>query len=90
MFNSEEVDRLQDVFGTNQLGLMQEMAKQRRVKAKRRGRPVTTGKGLLVGVRCHKEFLDHVDAWRAKQERELSRPAAIHRLAEIGLRVGGR
>jgi hypothetical protein len=54
-----------------------------------RGRPVTTGKGTLVGIRCHKEFLGRIDAWRAGQEGELSRPAAIHRLAEL-LDVGGR
>jgi hypothetical protein len=71
------------------------MAKQKRSKVKRRGRPVTTGKGTLVGIRCHKEFLGRVDAWRAAQPRtvqgdQISRPAAIHQLAEIGLSFGGR
>jgi hypothetical protein len=61
------------------------MAKQKRSKPKRRGRPVTTGKGMLVGIRCHKEFLAQVDAWRTARDGDLSRPAAIHRLAELGL-----
>jgi hypothetical protein len=60
------------------------MAKQKRSKAKRRGRPVTTGRGALVGIRCHKAFLDRVDKWRAAQG-GLSRPAAIQQLAELGL-----
>jgi hypothetical protein len=52
------------------------------------GRPVTTGKGELVGLRCHKPFLEAVDGWR--DTRELSRPAAIVKLAEIGLRAEGQ
>jgi hypothetical protein len=51
---------------------------------KRRGRPATTGKGKLIGLRCHKAFLAAVDAWRSKQG-DLSRPAAIVRLAELAL-----
>jgi hypothetical protein len=51
------------------------------------GRPVTTGKGELVGLRCHKPFLEAVDSWR--DTRELSRPAAIVRLAEVGLKAEG-
>jgi len=56
---------------------------------KRRGRPATTGKGQLIGLRCHKPFLAAVDTWRAKQGDELSRPAAIVRLAGIGLKAKG-
>lgn len=61
------------------------MAKRKaRKKAKsRRGRPVTTGKGELVGLRCHKPFLERVDRWRASGA--ISRPAAIIQLAELGL-----
>ena len=60
-------------------------------KKAKRGRPVTTGKGILIGVRCHQEFLSGVDGWRAKQESDVSRPDAIRRLAEIGLQnaLGG-
>jgi hypothetical protein len=81
--------------GVNRFPLSQiqlsRMAKQKRTKAKkRRGRPVTTGRGTLIGIRCHKEFLTRVDAWRAGQAGELSRPAAIHRLAELWLDTAGR
>jgi hypothetical protein len=65
------------------------MAKTRggpKAKTKRGpGRPPTTGTGRQIQVRCHTDFLKHVDAWRAKQEGEISRPDAIRRLAEIGL-----
>jgi hypothetical protein len=54
-------------------------------KKSKRGRPVTTGKGILIVVRFHQEFLSGVDSWRAKQESDVSRPDAIRRLAEIGL-----
>jgi hypothetical protein len=57
---------------------------------KKRGPPRTTGPGVVVGIRCHKEFLDRVDAWRAAQEGGISRPGAIHRLAELWLDTGGR
>jgi hypothetical protein len=54
-------------------------------KKPKRGRPVTTGMGTLIGIRCHKDFLSRVDGWRAKQEGDVSRPDAIRKLAEIGL-----
>jgi hypothetical protein len=50
-----------------------------------RGRPVTTGTGTLIGVRCLNDFLRRIDAWRAKQGGDVSRPDAIRRLAEFGL-----
>jgi hypothetical protein len=53
---------------------------------KRRGRPKTTGKGHLIGLRCHKPFLAAVDEWRDEQDEKPSRPAAIVRLAELALR----
>jgi hypothetical protein len=59
-------------------------AKARSRKSKR-GRPRTTGPGSQIQVRCHSQFLSRVDAWRAKQEGDVSRPDAIRRLAEIGL-----
>jgi hypothetical protein len=72
------------------------MAKARRAAPKRRrqadkrgpGRPVTTGKGQLIGLRCHPPFLDAVDRWRA--DKDLTRPAAIVRLAETGLKGEGQ
>ena len=60
--------------------------KKAKTPAKRgRGRPVTTGTGTLVGVRCLDDFLSRIDAWRDKQEGEVSRPDAIRRLAELEL-----
>lgn len=64
------------------------MAKSITVNAnrKKRGRPVTTGTGTIVGVRMLDSPLAAVDAWIEKQkEPDLSRPEAIRRLVEIGL-----
>jgi hypothetical protein len=43
-------------------------------------------KGTLIGVRVQPDDLAAVDAWRDKQEDQPSRPEAIRRLVEIGLR----
>lgn len=57
-------------------------------KKKGRGRPVTTGKGTLIGVRLLDMPLATLDAWIADQnEPDLTRPEAIRRLVEIGLRA---
>ena len=65
------------------------MGKSIRVITKRRrGRPVTTGKGTLIGVRLLDEPLGELDAWIARQQQpDLSRPEAIRRLVELGLKV---
>ena len=52
---------------------------------KGRGRSATTGKGTLIGLRCHRPFLDAVDGWRERQGDKPTRPAAIVQLAERGL-----
>jgi hypothetical protein len=58
------------------------------ITKKRRGRPVTTGKGTLIGVRLLDEPLATLDDWIARQkEAELTRPEAIRRLVELGLTV---
>ena len=58
------------------------------ITKKRRGRPVTTGKGTLIGVRLLDMPLATLDAWIADQnEPDLTRPEAIRRLVEIGLRA---
>ena len=58
------------------------------ITKKRRGRPVTTGKGTLIGVRLLDLPLATLDDWIAKQkEPELTRPEAIRRLVEIGLKA---
>jgi hypothetical protein len=58
------------------------------ITKKKRGRPITTGKGTLIGVRLLEDPLSNLDAWIAKQkEPDLSRPEAIRRLVEIGLKA---
>src|ERR1700731_3970654 len=60
----------------------------RAITKRRRGRPVTTGKGTLIGVRLLDDPLATLDAWIARQkEPNLSRPEAIRRLVELGLKV---
>jgi hypothetical protein len=57
------------------------MAKSIRViTKKRRGRPVTTGKGTLIGVRLQPAHLKALDAWVAKQDASVTRPQAIRAL----------
>ena len=43
----------------------------------------------MVGLRCHTPFLQAVDGWREREEGKPSRPAAIVRLAELGLAMSG-
>lgn len=54
---------------------------------KKRGRPVTTGTGTTIGVRCQDEMLAAVDEWRRKQSDLPTRATAIRRLAEIALKL---
>jgi hypothetical protein len=55
--------------------------------AKRRGRPPTTGKGVLVGGRWHAADIVAIDAWRERQEDEPGRAEAVRRLVRLGLGV---
>ncbi|WP_439925318.1 hypothetical protein [Nitrobacter sp. JJSN] len=66
------------------------MGKSIRVNTKRRGRPVTTGKGTLIGVRLLDDPLSKLDEWITKQNEEMTRPEAIRRLVELGLKVKGK
>jgi len=67
------------------------MGKPIRVITKKRGRPVTTGKGTLIGVRLLDGLLATLDAWISVQrEPGLSRPEAIRRLVELGLKAKGK
>ena len=68
------------------------MAKSNRViTKKKRGRPVTTGRGTLIGVRILDAPLAELDNWIARQkEDDLTRPEAIRRLVEIGLKAKGK
>jgi hypothetical protein len=49
------------------------------------GRPPTTGRGTLVGVRILAPVLSRLDAWVSEQPDMPSRPEAIRRLMELGL-----
>jgi hypothetical protein len=68
----------------NQFGKSQYM----KVIRRKRGRPPSTGKGVLVAVRCQADFLALIDRWRTRQPVPPSRPAAIRHLAELGLKRG--
>ena len=43
-----------------------------------------------IGVRVDEEFLKLIDAWRRKQEDVPTRPEAIRRLVELGLKAKGK
>ena len=52
---------------------------------KKIGRPVTTGKGTLVGVRLQPAALQVLDDWRTSEPDNPGRPEAVRRLIELGL-----
>jgi cytochrome c553 len=56
----------------------------------KRGRPKTTGAGEPQVVRMHDRQIAEIDAWIAMQKAEISRPEAIRRLVEIGLKAKGK
>jgi len=51
------------------------------------GRPKTTGPGEPQVVRMHDQELEAIDDWIAAQGEKISRPEAIRRLVELGLKV---
>ena len=51
------------------------------------GRPKTTGPGEPQVVRMHDGQLDAIDEWIDELGEKISRPEAIRRLVEIGLRA---
>jgi hypothetical protein len=53
---------------------------------KSRGRP-KTGVGTLVGVRLDDSYLKSLDDWRRKQADLPTRPEAMRRLVELGLKA---
>jgi hypothetical protein len=62
---------------------------------KKRGRPTlyegSEGKGApQIGLRLPPAELAAVDGWISKQKDELSRPEAIRRLVEMGLKAKGK
>jgi hypothetical protein len=63
------------------------MKKQTVIPQKKRG-PPATGKGEPVVVRMHPPMLAVLDEWIAKQKQPFpSRPEAVRRLVELGLRA---
>jgi hypothetical protein len=62
------------------------MKRQTVITKKKRG-PAATGIGTLVGVRLQPDDLAAVDAWRDEQDDAPTRPEAIRRLVEIGLKA---
>jgi hypothetical protein len=64
------------------------MAKSEKDSKKSRGRPKTTGSGQPQLVRMHPKQIDAIDDWRKKND--VSRPEAIRRLVELGLKVKGK
>jgi hypothetical protein len=62
------------------------MKRQTVITKKKRG-PPATGIGTLVGVRLQPDDLAAVDAWRDEQDDAPTRPEAIRRLVEIGLKA---
>jgi len=54
---------------------------------KRRGRPTTTGKGFLIGVRLQPAQLARLDTWIAEQEKPYTRPQAIRAMIEAILHI---
>jgi hypothetical protein len=56
---------------------------------KRRGRPATTGRGTQIGMRWQEPLLSEIDSWM-ESEGIATRPEAIRRLVEIGLKAKGR
>jgi hypothetical protein len=72
------------------------MTKSIRVSTKKRGRPKTTGKGELIGVRILPPLSKRLDAWISGCVPRPSRPEAIRKFVEWGLarssdhRTGGK
>jgi hypothetical protein len=59
----------------------------RDIAKKTRGRPKSTGLGTGILVRMHDQ-LDALDAWISKQDNpKPTRPEAIRRLVELGLKA---
>ena len=59
---------------------------ENKIEKRRRGRPVTTGRTTIIGVRMPDQPLKAIDAWASAQDDKPLRPEAIRRLVEIGLR----
>jgi hypothetical protein len=58
----------------------------RGIKKRPVGHPTKTGLGTGILVKMHDPHLESLDAWIAKQRPQPSRPEAIRRLVELGLK----
>jgi hypothetical protein len=59
-------------------------------KKRKPGRPPTTGKGTLIGIRWHEPLLSMIEEWAAQQDDKPERSIAIRRLVEHGLKHWGK
>ncbi len=66
------------------------MGKSIKGTPKKRGRPATTGRGLQIGMRWQDPDLEMIDDWIEKQKEPFTRPEAIRRLVELGLKAKGK
>jgi hypothetical protein len=57
-------------------------------KKRGRGRPNTTGRGIGILVRLQPGPLNSLDGWANAQKDKPSRPEAIRRLVDLGLKSG--
>jgi len=66
------------------------MLKQETLIPRKRRGPAPTGKGTPIMTRVQPDTLAELDAYIARQEEEISRPEAVRRLIEIGLKRSKR
>jgi hypothetical protein len=66
------------------------MGKSIKGTPKKRGRPATTGRGHQIGMRWQDPDLEMIDDWIEKQKEPFTRPEAIRRLVELGLKAKGK
>ena len=66
------------------------MSKQETLIPRKKRGPAPTGKGTPIMTRVQPDTLARIDAYIARQKEEISRPEAIRRLVELGLKTGKR
>jgi hypothetical protein len=70
--------------------IMVNMVKQETVIPQKRRGPAPTGKGTPIVTRVQPEMLKKIDGYIARQKESISRPEAVRRLVELGLKKGKR
>jgi hypothetical protein len=66
------------------------MAKASYVNIAKAARRRSAATGTLVGVRLQDDEIKAIDRWARKQEPPVTRPEAIRRLVELGLKAKGK